>query len=129
MLSGELHGNMAQADRLMALESFRKGENAFLLATDVAGRGLDILGVQVVINLDAPRDLDTYLHRIGRTARAGAQGRSVTLITSEDRKLIKEVMKKTGSKLANRSIPTKVYNPVTMLLTEKSQVALALPLE
>lgn len=105
---GELHGNMAQADRLKALESFRRGENAFLLATDVAGRGLDILGVEVVINMDAPRDLDTYLHRIGRTARAGATGRSVTIIADEDRKLVKEIIKKTGSKLVNRSVPAKV---------------------
>lgn len=108
LLTGELHGNMAQADRLKALESFRKGENSFLLATDVAGRGLDILGVEVVINLDAPRDLDTYLHRIGRTARAGANGRSVTLVTDDDRKLVKEIIKKTGSKLVNRSVPLKV---------------------
>ncbi|GMH39995.1 hypothetical protein BSKO_07899 [Bryopsis sp. KO-2023] len=106
--AGELHGNMAQAARLDSLEKFRKGEYAFLLATDVAGRGLDILGVEVVINMDAPRDLDTYLHRIGRTARAGANGRSVTFITDDNRKLVKEIMKKTGSQLANRAVPPKV---------------------
>jgi ATP-dependent RNA helicase DDX27 len=69
--AGELHGNMSQAARLESLEKFRRREVAFLLATDVAARGLDIMGVQVVVNFDCPRTLETYLHRIGRTARAG----------------------------------------------------------
>jgi superfamily II DNA/RNA helicase len=68
-----------------------QGEAAFLLATDVAARGLDVLGVQVVLNYDAPSTLASYLHRIGRTARAGASGRSVTFVTDADRALIKEV--------------------------------------
>ena len=64
---------------------------AFLLATDVAARGLDILGVEAVLNYDAPSSLPSYLHRIGRTARAGRNGRAVTFIEDSDRALVKEV--------------------------------------
>ncbi|KAK9828521.1 hypothetical protein WJX72_000533 [[Myrmecia] bisecta] len=103
--AGELHGNMTQAARLESLERFRKGELAFLLATDVAARGLDILGVETVVNFDAPAALDSYLHRIGRTARAGKQGRAVTLVEDTDRGLLKEVVKKTGARLQTRLVP------------------------
>lgn len=61
------------------------------MATDVAARGLDILGVEAVINYDSPANLAAYLHRIGRTARAGQQGRAVSLIEDSDRALVKEV--------------------------------------
>jgi ATP-dependent RNA helicase DDX27 len=68
-----------------------QGEVAFLLATDVAARGLDILGVEAVVNFDAPAGLDGYLHRIGRTARAGEGGRALTFVEDGDRPLLKEV--------------------------------------
>eukprot|EP00877_Chromochloris_zofingiensis_P007931 jgi/Chrzof1/3391/Cz12g23200.t1 len=103
--AGELHGDMTQAARLDSLERFRKGELAFLLATDVAARGLDIIGVQVVVNYDAPRTFETYLHRIGRTARAGAQGQAVTLIEDGDRVLLKDVVKKGKVQLKQRLVP------------------------
>lgn len=72
---------------------------AFLLATDVAARGLDISGVEVVVNYDAPSSLSGYLHRIGRTARAGSSGRAVTFTDDSTRPLLKEV----GSADANPS--------------------------
>lgn len=100
--AAELHGNMSQTGRLEALDAFRKGEAAFLLATDVAARGLDILGVQNVINYDAPSSLEAYLHRIGRTARAGAAGRALTFVTDNDRPLLKQVVKRTGTQLQIR---------------------------
>ena len=68
-----------------------QGDAAFLLATDVAARGLDILGVEAVVNFDAPGSLSSYMHRIGRTARAGAAGRAVTFAEDADRPLLKEV--------------------------------------
>ena len=82
---------MTQAARLESLERFRQGAVGFLLATDVAARGLDILGVQSVVNFDAPSTLASYLHRVGRTARAGKAGRAVTLAEDADRALLKEV--------------------------------------
>ncbi|KAG1656121.1 hypothetical protein FOA52_007820 [Chlamydomonas sp. UWO 241] len=103
--AAELHGDMTQAARLESLERFRTGAAAFLLATDVASRGLDIPGVSYVVNFDAPRRLDAYLHRIGRTARAGASGQAVTFIEDDDRGLLKEVVKKTGVQMQQRMVP------------------------
>ncbi|KAL3161562.1 hypothetical protein ABBQ32_010429 [Trebouxia sp. C0010 RCD-2024] len=103
--AAELHGNMSQSARLESLDKFRKGEVGFLLATDVAARGLDILGVEAVINYDSPANLAAYLHRIGRTARAGQQGRAVSLIEDSDRALVKEVVKQGKVQLQNRLVP------------------------
>ncbi len=103
--AAELHGDMTQAARLAALESFRRGDAAFLLATDVAARGLDILGVETVVNYDAPAALSSYLHRVGRTARAGARGRSVTFVEDCDRALLKEVVRRGGAELRARAVP------------------------
>lgn len=106
--AGELHGDMTQAARLESLDAFRKGDVAFLLCTDVAARGLDILGVDAVLNYDAPATLTSYLHRIGRTARAGERGLAVTIIEDGDRLLVKEVVKNTRVHLRNRLVPAPV---------------------
>ena len=85
----ELHGDMTQAQRFASLQLFRDGGCGVLVATDVAARGLDIACVTAVVSLDAPRDVAAYLHRAGRTARAGAQGCVVTLVEESDRALLK----------------------------------------
>ena len=103
----ELHGNLTQAQRLASLEMFRDGQAGVLVATDVASRGLDIASVGAVISLDAPRDAASYLHRAGRTARAGAMGCCVTLVEEHDRGLLKTVSqhaRSQGSAIGERTL-------------------------
>ena len=94
--SGEIHGDMDQPSRIAELDRFKKGEVNILVASDVAARGLDIKGVSHVINFDTPWHPDDYVHRIGRTGRAGAKGRAFTFVTKEDAEAIANVEKLTG---------------------------------
>ncbi|BBC72625.1 DEAD/DEAH box helicase [Altererythrobacter sp. B11] len=94
--SGEIHGDMDQSSRLAELALFKSGEINILVASDVAARGLDVKGVSHVFNFDTPWHPDDYIHRIGRTGRAGAKGRAFTLVTSEDAEAIANVEKLTG---------------------------------
>lgn len=96
----ELHGDLPQIQRYMSLESFRTGEVEVLVATDVAARGIDISQVQTVINAEMPRNISIYIHRVGRTARAGCGGRSITLVSEDRRKIMKEVLKEEAKKIA-----------------------------
>lgn len=82
-----IHGDMSQVQRLKSLESFKKGEIPLLVATDVAARGLDIPAVKLVINVTFPLTAEDYVHRIGRTGRAGKEGRAITLFTEQDKAL------------------------------------------
>ncbi|KAI8069878.1 P-loop containing nucleoside triphosphate hydrolase protein [Gongronella butleri] len=94
-----LHGQMAQSKRLGALNKFKSGARTILVATDVASRGLDIPSVDVVLNYDVPQSSKDYIHRVGRTARAGRSGKSVTFVTQYDVELIQRVEKDLGRKL------------------------------
>jgi ATP-dependent RNA helicase DDX27 len=89
----ELHGNLTQVQRLEALEQFREGSVEVLFATDLAARGLDISNVEAVINFEMPGQVETYVHRIGRTARAGRTGKACTLIGEGRRMLMKAIIK------------------------------------
>ncbi|KAI4201652.1 MAG: hypothetical protein LQ350_003131 [Teloschistes chrysophthalmus] len=124
--AAELHGDMSQEQRLAALASFREGTVTHLLATDVASRGLDIKGVDTVFNYSAPQSLNIYLHRVGRTARAGAMGRACTLAAEEDRKIIKQIVKSARSQSSpktnnNNNAAKVVSRAVDLALVEKCQ--------
>lgn len=89
------------------MEAFRDGKASFLLATDLASRGLDIKGVETVINYEAPQSHEIYLHRVGRTARAGRSGRACTLAAEPDRKVVKAAVKSgraQGAKIVSRVV-------------------------
>jgi len=97
--SGEIHGDMDQPARLAELDRFKDGTINILCASDVAARGLDIKGVSHVFNFDTPWHPDDYIHRIGRTGRAGATGSAFTLVTEADAEAIANVEKLTGMEI------------------------------
>ena len=97
--SGEIHGDMDQTSRIRELDRFKKGEINILVASDVAARGLDVKGVSHVFNFDTPWHPDDYVHRIGRTGRAGAKGRAFTFVAPEDAEAIENVEKLTGAEI------------------------------
>ncbi len=97
--AGEIHGDMDQNARNAELQKFKDGVISILVASDVAARGLDVKGVSHVFNYDTPWHPDDYVHRIGRTGRAGASGRAFTFVTSEDAEAIANVEKLTGMKI------------------------------
>jgi ATP-dependent RNA helicase RhlE len=88
-----IHGNKSQAQREKALEKFKKGLTPVLVATDVAARGVDVKDVGLVVNYDLPNEPEAYVHRIGRTARAGAEGRAVSFCAEDEREFLREIEK------------------------------------
>ena len=96
-----IHGNMSQAKRIGSLNKFKSGDRNILVATDVASRGLDIPSVDMVINYDVPLNPKDYVHRVGRTARAGRSGRSLTLVTQYDVEMFQKIEHLIGKKMEN----------------------------
>ena len=99
-----LHGDMTQQARDKVMNKFRNGNIGILVATDVAARGLDINGVDIVINYDVPQNNDDYIHRIGRTARAGKTGFAFTLVSKDEIPRFKNILK--SNKITVKEIPT-----------------------
>ncbi|TFB04960.1 ATP-dependent rRNA helicase RRP3 [Trichoderma ghanense] len=94
-----LHGQLSQSSRLGALNKFKGGSREILVATDVAARGLDIPAVDVVLNLDLPQDSKTYIHRVGRTARAGKSGIAINIVTQYDVEIYQRIEAALGKQL------------------------------
>ncbi len=100
-----LHGSLDQAQRDRVMGRFRTGEIRMLVATDLAARGLDIDGVEAVINYDMPFDAENYVHRIGRTGRAGHKGRAYTLVSGRDSFKLRQIMRVTKAEIALGELP------------------------
>ena len=105
-----LHGDVTQDQRKITLDLFRQGKTQVLVATDVAARGLDISGVDLVINFDMAHSADDYLHRIGRTGRADAEGRAVTFVAAPDWNLAKGVERYLQVEFEKISLPGLIAN-------------------
>ncbi|MDP4178881.1 MAG: DEAD/DEAH box helicase [Bacillota bacterium] len=101
-----MHGDINQNQRLSTLKKFKEGSIDFLVATDVAARGIDVENVTHVINYDLPQDTESYVHRIGRTGRANKEGIAYSLVTPREYMALKQIEKATKSKVKRKEIPT-----------------------
>jgi ATP-dependent RNA helicase DeaD len=101
-----LHGDMRQAQRERVMSNFRKGEIETLVATDVAARGIDVENIEAVFNYDIPQDEESYVHRIGRTGRAGKEGVAITFASGKDIRKIKNIQKHTKAKITRKNVPS-----------------------
>jgi ATP-dependent RNA helicase RhlE len=100
-----LHGDKAQSTRTRTLDQFRSGTAEILVATDIAARGIDVDGIRMVVNYDVPTDPEVYVHRVGRTARAGARGLALTLISPDEWLLMADVERLIGQMFPREVIP------------------------
>ena len=105
-LAEGLHGDMQQNQRDRVMSSFRRGDIEILVATDVAARGIDVGATDAVFNYDMPTDVEYYVHRIGRTARAGNPGHAVTFVTGREVRRLKGIQKFTGTKIKSQKVPS-----------------------
>jgi ATP-dependent RNA helicase RhlE len=100
-----IHGNKSQAQRTAALLAFRKGTTPVLVATDIAARGIDVTGVSHVFNFELPNVAEQYVHRIGRTARAGADGVAVSFVAADEKPYLRDIERLTGVTLGKLPLP------------------------
>lgn len=100
-----MHGDINQSQREVTIKRFKEGKFQVLVATDVAARGLDIPNVDLVIQIEPPKDTETYIHRSGRTARAGKSGICITFYTKKTYELVQKIEDQAGIKLKRVGIP------------------------
>lgn len=120
----DIHGDLDQSQRQATLDAFKAGGVDYLVATDVAARGLDISDMPVVINLDVPTHADDYVHRIGRTGRAGRKGRAFTFATDEDDKRLAKIEKLIGGKIQGFDVFASVDGPTAAVGPDRADAAL-----
>lgn len=117
-----IHGDMKQSARTQVMSSFKSHRTRILIATDVAARGIDVENVDAVFNFDIPQDIEYYVHRIGRTARAGREGRAYTLISGRKQFYqLKDIMASTGARVQKAEIPSaeEIYAARRLAFAEK----------
>lgn len=100
----KIHGGMLQKDRISTMERFKKGDFRILVATDIASRGIDVEGITHVINVDVPLEKEAYVHRIGRTARAGKSGKAITFVTPYEDRFLNDIEEYIGFKIPEKSL-------------------------
>lgn len=103
----KLHGSLLQKDRIDVIRRFKRGEFMFLICTDIAARGIDVENVTHIINYDIPMEKESYIHRIGRTARAGKDGKAITFVTSRELRFLTQLAQKFDLNIEKGKIPTK----------------------
>ncbi|MFC1808678.1 DEAD/DEAH box helicase [Candidatus Omnitrophota bacterium] len=115
--AAEIHSDRSLAQRRQALEGFKRGRYRILVATDVAARGIDVIGIEVVINFDLPDDAENYVHRIGRTGRAGRTGHAISLATPDQRKDVQNI-----ERIIKMTLPISKHDEVQSVSFHKPQV-------
>lgn len=100
----KIHGGMLQKDRISTMERFKKGDFRILVATDIASRGIDVEGITHVINVDVPLEKEAYVHRIGRTARAGKSGKAITFVTPYEDRILNDIEEYIGFKIPEKKL-------------------------
>jgi len=109
--AAEIHANRSLSQRREALQGFKTGRYRILIATDIAARGIDVTGIEVVINFDLPDDPNDYVHRIGRTARAGREGRAISFATFDQKNSIRDIERLVRSTLQRKPTPVLPRTP------------------
>jgi len=107
--AAEMHSNRSLSQRREALDGFKSGRYKVLVATDIAARGIDVTGIELVINYDLPEDAENYVHRIGRTARAGSRGHAVSFATPDQRSDVKDI-----EKIIKSTLPLSKHPEITL---------------
>jgi ATP-dependent RNA helicase RhlE len=133
--AAQIHGDCSQGRRLAALEGFRAGRHRVLVATDVAGRGIDVQGISHVINYDMPETVEGYVHRAGRTARVKALGQAVSLVTPADERKVRAIERAIGHTIERRRLshfdytvepPSYLGRPAAIALQNRMQQPVSL---
>ncbi|MCB2229773.1 DEAD/DEAH box helicase [bacterium] len=117
--AAEIHSDRTQPQRRDALEGFKSGKYRILVATDIAARGIDVVGIELVVNFDLPMNTQDYVHRIGRTARAGMGGRAISFATFDQRKDVKDIERLIHTGLSIKKVPALPTRQPTPRPTER----------
>jgi ATP-dependent RNA helicase DeaD len=118
----EYHGNLSQIQRERLVKRFREGQIKMIVATDIAARGLDVNGLSHVINYDLPDNTETYIHRIGRTGRAGKTGTAIALVQPGDRRMLKQIERRLHQEIETVSIPSRAQVEARRIAKLKAKV-------